>query len=204
MENIIKEACVETLEEAIYAYENGAQRLELCARLDLGGLTPSLELTQEVISRTQLPTMVMIRCRGGNFEYNQEEITLMKEEMLSFSEIPITGFVFGFTIGRELDLETIAAFAQLANGKEVCIHKAIDTVDNILEAVIDLQNIKGVHRILTSGGAETAMEGANNLAQMIKLSSKIQIMPAGKVTASNLSQLHDLLEAQEYHGRKIV
>lgn len=206
MNNPIIEACVETLKEAVSAEQNGAHRLELCSRLDLDGLTPDIELTKQVLEKVSIPVKVMIRTRGGDFVYSDEEIESMKNEISIFKMMGVQGVVFGMLMDdNNLNLDQIKQLAELASPLEVTIHKAIDETPDILSATIELIEIGNITSILSSGGASTAIKGKEILRKMIETTgASITIIPAGSITDSNLNQVHQLIRAREYHGRRIV
>ena len=93
--NLILESCVETYEEAIKVERGGANRIELCSRLDLGGLTPSKELVKKLVKKLNIPLKVMVRPRKGDFYYNDEEIKQMHRDILDFKSLGVFGVVFG-------------------------------------------------------------------------------------------------------------
>lgn len=147
----------------------------------------------------------MIRCRPGNFMYNQNELDSMIEEVSHFSSLPgIEGIVFGATTSQgSLDLEAIRYIAKHSHGMPITIHKAIDSCTDILTEVQNLNSIPEVKFILTSGGAPTAIEGAEVLRAM-KSKFNGHIIAAGKINNQNISTLHDTLAFQYYHGKRIV
>jgi copper homeostasis protein len=202
----IREACVENFREAINARDLGAERIELCARLDLGGITPSYGLIESVKKNLQIPVMVMIRPRGGDFVYDQMELKIMRQNIETCKLIGITGIVFGFLDhSGEVDAELTRDFVQLAYPLEVTFHKAIDETSDPIAAVEKLKNIEGISRILSSGGRETAIEGAETLNRMITVAAdRLIIMAGGRVTAENLQEVSGLIHTREFHGRKIV
>lgn len=203
--NLVLEACVETPEEAIRAELNGAHRLELCSRLDLDGLTPNVELTKEVLQKVSIPVKVMIRPRGGDFVYSIEELEQMKKEIQSFKALPVQGVVFGMIDDKNhLNLDQIRDLAKLAAGFEVTIHKAIDHCDNPVAEAVKLSKIHGVTCVLTSGGAKTAIEGQEVIRRMFSEAQPLRIIAAGRITNSNLEEIHRLIGGWEYHGRNIV
>jgi len=206
MKNLILEACVETLEEAIKAEENGAYRLELCSRLDLDGLTPDIELTKQVLEKVSIPIKVMIRPRGGDFVYSDSELEQMQKEIENFKKLKVQGVVFGMLDNENhLQLSQTRELAELASPLEVTFHKAIDETTDILSATAELMQIGDITSILTSGGAPTAIEGNEMLKRMIHTAgTSLTIIPAGRITNDNLSEVHQLIGAREYHGRRIV
>jgi len=206
LSDFLKEACVETLMEAIHAYANGADQLELCSQLDQDGLTPEYELVEDVVEAIDIPVKIMIRSRAGNFVYTDEELNLMLAQLEAFKAISIGGIVFGaLTEDNQLDLQTIKAICDAAGNLEVTIHKCIDEIENYATAIESLKSIPNVKWILTSGTKNTADEGKHILREMIELAApEIQIIPAGKILSTTVTNLHSFLGAQLYHGRRIV
>ena len=203
---MIKEACVETYEEAILAEERGANRIELCSDLANDGLTPSLELMKKTISNLKIPVMVMIRPRAGNFIYSEEEIGEMKSEIDLAKKAGAAGIVFGLlNSDNKIDIKNTQILAEYASPLPVTFHKAIDELENPVEGVIELLKIENIKRILTSGGSPTAFEGQETIRKMIKTAGdKIIILVAGKVLDSNVEEIRKITGAKELHGRKIV
>lgn len=204
--SLLLEACVETAEQARQAQVNGARRIELCSALNVGGLTPSRELTEATMRDLSIPVMIMIRPRAGNFVYTEAEMDEMKRSILMGKELGVSGFVFGcLTPGHEIDLEKTSELVRFALPSRVTFHKAIDETPDPVAATRLLAQIPGIQRILTSGGAATALEGKEVLKKMIAAAGdRLTILAAGKVTAENLKQVHAAVGASEYHGRRIV
>ena len=202
---MIKEACVESFEKALEAQNNGANRIELCENLAVGGTTPSYGTVKICLEKLDIPIFPMIRARGGNFIYSKEEIEIMKEDIKIFKELGVKGIVLGcLTFDNKIDLELTKELVDLAYPMEVTFHKAIDEINNSLDYIDDLVNI-GIKRILTSGGKVTAFEGKDLINEMIKKSNgRIKIVVAGKVTKENLNELSNLISADEFHGKLIV
>lgn len=203
---MIKEACVETLDEAILAETQGANRIELCSDLANDGLTPSFELMKKAVENLKIPVMVMIRPRSGNFVYSEGEIEQMKKEIDEAKDIGVAGVVFGLlTANNEIDFENTQILAEYAKPLPVTFHKAIDELENPVLGVKELLKIENIKRILTSGGKPTAKEGQNVIREMIKIAgSKITILVAGKVLDSNVEEIKKITGAKELHGRRIV
>ena len=202
----IKEACVESLAQAIKAEEKGADRLELCAYLAFDGLTPAPDLISEVIKAVKIPVRVMIRPRNGDFNYSEEELEHMKACIAFCKKEGSEGVVFGVSNeSKKLNIEAIKMLTKAAKPLKVVIHKAIDATPDIDAALKELLQVEGVDTVLTSGGKSNAFDGAENLNRLITMAgNKLQIMPAGKITQFNLTELHHLVEAEAYHGRLIV
>ena len=203
---MIKEACIETFEEAQLAEKRGANRVELCADLLHDGLTPSLELMKNVIDTLSIPVMTMARPRAGNFVYSIAEIEQIKKDIDQAKRAGAAGVVIGLlTSDNKIDMNNTRMLVEYAQPLSVTFHKAIDELENPVEGVKELLKISGITRILTSGGKATAMEGQKVLQEMIKVAGdQIIILVAGKVLDSNLEEVQQQTGAQELHGRRIV
>ena len=202
---MIKEACVESFEKALESQNHGANRIELCENLAVGGTTPSYGTVKVCLEKLNIPIFPMIRARGGNFIYSKDEIEIMKEDIKIFKELGVKGVVLGcLTSDNKINLELIKELVDLAYPMEVTFHKAIDEIANPLDYIDDLINI-GIKRILTSGGKATALEGKDLINEIIKKSNRrIKIVVAGKVTKENLNELSNLISSDEFHGKLIV
>ena len=206
MRNIVKEACVERLDEAILAEKNGADRIELCSRLDLDGMTPHRNMIKDVINSVKIPVKVMIRPRGGNFVYHDQELDVMKDDILYCKRVNVSGIVLGvLKEDKTVDLIATRLLSDIASGLEITFHKAIDEASSILTELDRLKSIQAVTNILTSGGADSAMEGSDTIKEMVnRYKGQLTIIAAGKITEQNIIKVHELTGAEEYHGRKIV
>lgn len=203
---MIKEACIETLEEALTAEKKGADRIELCVDLKNDGLTPDFELMQKACTSLKIPVMVMIRPRAGDFVYSDLEITQMKHEIDQAKKAGAAGIVLGLlTSENTVDKKNTQLLAEYAIPLPVTFHKAIDIMDNPVKGVRVLKGIKGIKRVLTSGGKATAKEGAETIKKMIEAAgNELVILVAGKVTDKNVYEIQQLTGAKELHGRRIV
>jgi copper homeostasis protein len=203
---MIKEACVETFEEAILAEKSGASRIELCSNLHLDGLTPSEELIRRTTETLKIPVMVMIRPRGGNFVFSSDELGTMKSEIDIAKKFRIHGIVIGLlTSKNKIDLINTEILAHYAGNLEVTFHKAIDLLEDPAEGIRELKKIRGITRVLTSGGKPTALEGAEKIREMISIAGERPIIiVAGKIMKSNVDEISRLTGAAELHGRRIV
>lgn len=203
---MIKEACVESFEEAKRAEKSGASRIELCSDLANDGLTPSFALMQKACSGLSIPVMVMVRPRAGNFVHTKVEIELMKKAIDQAKKAGAYGVVFGLLLPEnKIDEKNTRLLAAYAQPLPVTFHKAIDELGDPVEGVRVLKNIPGIKRILTSGGKATAMEGQQTIREMIReAGDKIIILVAGKVLDSNAEEISRLTGASELRGRKIV
>ena len=206
MLDIVKEACVETFEEAILAEKKGADRVELCSRLDLDGLTPERKIVEKVLGALSIPIKIMIRPRAGNFSYNDQELDRMKEDILFCKDLNVQGVVFGILDqNKTIDMENMKYLCDTAGNLEITFHKAIDQTDSIIYEIDRLSAIESISSILTSGGAYNAYAGSRLLKKAVeKYEDTITIIPAGSITKNNIHELHQIIGAKEYHGRKIV
>lgn len=204
--SILKEACIETLEEAIIAEQLGANRLEVCSSLQWDGLTPSFELVKSILESVKIPVKVMIRPRKGNFIYTWKELNQMKSAILNFYDLGINQMVTGIlTSGWEVDLERMDYLCKVFPEVIFTFHKAIDHTKNPVNAVNDLKAITNIQYILTSGSFPTAETGITMINKMIQAGEEtIKIIAAGSITKNNLSNLCQQIHTNEFHGRRIV
>ena len=204
--NIIKEACVESAKEAKVAELKSADRVELCSRLDLDGLTPSRSIIKQAINSLTIPVKVMIRPKDGDFIYSKEDITKMRSEIDFCKSIGVGEVVFGvLNKNGQVDIDLIHLLAKEALPMKVTFHNAIDdTIDIILE-LKRLSKVKEVTSILTSGGKDSALNGQDTIKQIItEFSSRFNIISAGGITDINFDLVHNSIKGTEYHGKRIV
>ena len=195
------EISVETAEAAVAAERGGAQRIELCAELRLGGLTPGEELMRQAREQVRLAIFAMIRPRAGDFVYSPEEIAHMRGDIATAKRLGMDGVVLGLlTEGRRVDVERTRELVKLAQPLPLTFHRAFDEVadlDAALEDVIET----GAARILTSGGAPTAPQGLGALAKLVGAAgNRIAIVPGGGVNASNILGVAQHTHAREFHS----
>ncbi len=202
---MLKEACVESFVDALNAEKRGANRIELCENLVVGGTTPSYGTVKICLKKLNIPIYPMIRPRGGNFIYSKEEIAIMREDIKIFKELGVKGVVLGVLTGdNKIDIEKTKELVELAFPMEVTFHKAIDELENPLDFIDSLVEI-GIKRILTSGCSSTALEGKDLINKMIEKSKgRLKIVVAGKVTKDNIEELKILIPNEEFHGKLIV
>ncbi|MFL3008888.1 MAG: copper homeostasis protein CutC [Candidatus Neomarinimicrobiota bacterium] len=187
----IREVCIDSIDQAMKAERQGADRLELCSALHLDGLTPKINEVYKVIKIIQIPIKVMVRCRDGNFIYNDGEISKMEEEIDLFKSMGVQEIVTGaLTESNYIDQNATRRLVNRANPMKVTFHKAIDYTDDMLGQINILSKIKGINSILTSGGAESALKGVNKINKIInKFGSRFRIIAAGSITNKNLEIL---------------
>lgn len=202
---MIKEACIENFTEAFSAQLAGANRIELCENLSVGGTTPSYGTIKTCIKKLNVPVFVMIRPRGGNFNYSPNELEIMKTDIAVCKQLGVPAVVFGLLTNDGLiDEDHTRQLISLARPMQVTFHKAFDRLDDPFEGLETLIRL-GADRILTSGTKASAREGADILNQLIKNArGRITIVAAGKVTKENLPELSQMIHTTEFHGKKIV
>ena len=203
---VVKEACVDNIQDAINAFKKGADRIEFCSNLDEDGLTPSNYDLISLKKSISIPVRVMVRPHSNSFNYNDDDLIQMKETIEFCKNQKFDGVVFGcLDDNNELDLNKIKYLADFAKPLNVIIHKAIDLTSspvNSLKKLLDIDNVNG---ILSSGGFETAELGTEVLKKMINISpNEFEIISAGKITNQNFKILHEKIDGKFYHGRKIV
>lgn len=202
---MVKEACVGSYSEAVSAEKRGADRVELCDNLDVGGTTPSYGTIKTTVEKLKIPVFVMIRPRGGNFCYNKNEIEIMKKDIELCKNLGVKGIVLGvLTKNDEIDYPLLKELIDLAAPMEVTFHKAIDDLENPVLEIKKLAEI-GVKRILSSGTKAKALDGKDILNKMIaEANCDITVIVAGGVTTDNFDEVSKEIVSTEYHGKKIV
>jgi len=200
------EVCVDSFESAQAAVQGGAHRIELCSSLDQGGLTPSIGLLTLIRRRLSpdLKIFIMIRCRSGDFVYDDDEISVMEEEIRSFMESkqPIDGFVLGLLKpDGSIDIENIQRLIKLVPDQlALTFHRAFDFVAKWEQSLDELVKF-GFQRILTSGQETNAYYGRRLIRQMISYANnRIIILPGCGITATNLESILRETGAREFHS----
>ena len=204
---MILEACVETANQAVFAEQNGADRIELCSHLEWDGLTPSDDLLNETLSRISIPIMAMVRSRKGGFVYSSEDLFKMKVSASFFQDIGVKGIVFGSLLkNNEIDFNALDQIANAALDLPITFHKAIDFTPDPLKSLMKLAKEKMVSTVLTSGGPGSAWDNRLVLKEMVAFGkdNNLTVLVAGGVRFDNLPSLHEFLHATAYHGRRIV
>ncbi len=194
------EICAVNLQSARAAQRAGAHRLELCAALDGGGLTPSAGTILAVVHSVALPAHVLIRPREGNFCYDKAELGIMLDDIRFCREAGAAGVVVGaLDASGNLDVPALEALRDAAGSLEVTCHRAFDYTRDPLSALETLVAL-GFGRVLSSGQAPTAFEGRFLLQQLVEESAgRITIMPGAGISPKNIRALASISGAQEFH-----
>ena len=201
----ILEVCVDSVESAVHAKEGGADRLELCADLPVGGVTPSVVLFEQVKERTGLPVHVLLRPRFGDFLYREDEFELLRRQASLYRRAGADALVIGcLTREGRLDLEQMARLMEEAGGLPVTLHRAFDMCRDLDEALDEAKRL-GVRTVLTSGGCASALEGSTNLARLHAHAGDVQIMAGAGIHAAAIRSLCRETGLLCYHmsGKKI-
>ena len=197
---VLLEVCVDSVAGARAAHRGGADRLELCANLVEGGTTPSSGMIQAVLEATDLPVMVMIRPRGGDFCYDRDELDTMQRELQAVLEYPVAGVVLGaLTPDGRIDMHVCQQLCQQAATLSRTFHRAFDHVRDADEALQQLLDLP-IDRLLTSGQRATAAEGIPLLRRLVEQSQgRIRIMPGSGVGPDNVGRILQETGVGEIH-----
>lgn len=197
----ILEICAGSVASAIAARDGGAQRIELCAALEVGGVTPSAGLIAEARKVEGLVLNVIIRPRGGDFLYDSHEIACMEEDIRTCRRIGVDGVVIGaLTAEGDIDTATCKRLINAADGMSITFHRAFDMCRNPQKALEELIAL-GCHRVLTSGQAPTAEAGAALLGELVEQADgRIIIMPGCGVNSNNAARILQATGANEIHA----
>lgn len=211
------EVCVDSLYSVQNAYEGNADRVELCSSLNEGGLTPTYGLFKSVKKyidkkntedeNRMFKINCMIRCRSGDFNYSDQELETMSEDIKSFIELGADGIVFGIlTPEGFIDACSVKELLNLIpSGIKKTFHRAFDVCADWNDSFIKIQSL-GFDYLLTSGQKKTAFEGRQLIAKLVKLSEecadkkKIIIMPGCGINSNNLEQILNETRCKEFHA----
>ena len=189
---ILLEVCVDSAAGLDAAVAGGADRIELCAALEIGGLTPSPGLMRRAAD-CGLPVHAMVRAGPGGFVLTEADIAVMEGDIAAVRAAGLAGVVFGaVTPEGALNIVALQRLCGAARGLDLTLHRAVDLCDDA-EAAVGQAVALGFHRILSSGGARTAPDGVDRLARMFRAAAgRITIMPGSGITAAQLARLRGL------------
>jgi copper homeostasis protein len=199
---VLIEACLDSVPSALAAEAGGARRIELCDNLVEGGTTPSAGTIEVCKERLSIPVFTMIRPRGGEFLYSDLEFELMRRDVAHAKRLGADGVVFGLlTADGRVDVPRTRALTEAARPLAVTFHRAFDVArdpEEALEALVEA----GVDRVLTSGQAPTAPEGAELIARLVaRAAGRIGILPGCGLDETNLRPFVERTGVREVHVR---
>jgi len=185
---MLVEVCANSLESALNAQKAGADRIELCSELAVGGITPSFGLLKSIKEQLSIPVHVLIRPRSGDFTFSREEFNIMQQNIKLCVDLGFNGIVSGvlnhdFTI----DVQRTKELKKLSGNLKFTFHRAFDWVSDPFKALSQLEVLE-MNSILTSGQQKSAIMGIDLLTDLHKKSSNCVIMPGGGVNAKNVAQ----------------
>lgn len=187
------------------AQDNAADRVELCAEMELGGITPSLDDIRAVRADLHIALNVMIRPRGGDFVYTDEEFVEMKEALMEAKGLGVDGLVFGIlNADNTVNVQQNKILVDLAAPLSCTFHRAFDQVEDIDSALEDVI-VCGFKTILTSGCKPNVMEGLSNLKHLVDAAAgRVVIMPGGGLRSSNVEKVLRETGASYFHSSAIT
>jgi len=193
------------LASVLIAQENGADRVELCADMEVGGTTPDLKTVQQSREKLTVDLYVMIRPRGGNFVYTDAEFQQMQADITALKQFNVDGFVFGILKeDKTINVEQNKVLVDLAKPIPCTFHRAFDEVANAFEALEEVIGC-GFKTILTSGQKPNVSEGMHRLAELVsKADNRIVIMPGGGLRSTNIEVIQQNTQAVFYHSSAIT
>lgn len=194
------EICVEGIDGLVAAQEAGADRVELCASLLEGGLTPSMGVIREALRVATIPFHVIIRPRGGDFLYSELEFQSMLEDIKALRAMGVAGVVIGcLTADGQIDEARTRSLVEAARPMAVTCHRAFDMTRDYPEAIEALVRA-GVDRVLTSGQRDTALEGIEILKDTAaRAAGRIVIMACGALDVDTIAQVRRATGVDEMH-----
>jgi len=195
------EIAVESVEVALAAERGGADRIELCAELASGGLTPNAQTMRRARERLRIPIHAMIRLKRGDFIYNEKCLEEMRREIELAKEEGMNGVVLGILrADGSVDAAATQALVELARPMEVTFHRAFDASRDLLEALEEIIS-SGATRVLTSGGADDALSGVRALRKLVRAAGeRITVMPGGGIRGENFEEVRSASGAREFHS----
>lgn len=194
------EVCVEGVPGALAAEKGGAHRIELCAGLVEGGTTPSFGTVSKVLEAISIPTVVLIRPRGGDFLYSDEELEVLLRDVETVRKAGAFGIATGaLTREGEVDVSAMEGVTAAAGPLSVTFHRAFDMTRDPFES-LEVLIRTGVHRVLTSGQERSVPEGLDVIARLVESAkARISIMPGGGVREDNIREIISKTGAREIH-----
>lgn len=198
---MVLEICVESVESAVAAERGGAQRVELCTDLMEGGLTPSIGLIAQIRRRIGIGLFVMIRPRGGDFCYTDQEFEVMQEDIRQAKRVGADGIILGILDeDARVDVRRTSALVELASPLPTTFHRAVDMTPDPCAALDEVVETGSV-RVLTSGGASKATRGLHAVGRMVEeANGRITVMAGGGISQQTIANVAEKTGATEFHA----
>lgn len=199
-EPVLIEICVDSVASAVAAERGGAARVELCSGLDDGGVTPSAGMIEAVRGKISIGLQVIIRPRAGDFYYEPEEFDVMRKDILVAKSRGADGVVLGILDANgHVDVPRTRELVMLARPMSVTFHRAFDVSADLFRALEDVCST-GTNRLLTSGGEQTCVRGADTIRKLVELArGRITIMAGRGITESNATSIIERTGVSEIH-----
>ena len=201
-----REVCCPTLDAVAAAVAAGADRIELCERLDVGGVTPSEELIRAALEVAgTVPVNVLIRPREGDFVYDEAETAQMMDFIALCKRLGVNGVVIGaLRPDGSVDMALMRKLVEAARPLSITFHRAFDECGDVFAALENIISL-GIDRLLTSGHSADAWEGRYMLRELVdRAAGRIVIMPGCGITPANLPEIAAVTRAAEFHGSRIL
>ncbi len=200
MAQILLEICCGSIDDAIESEKGGADRVELCSALFLGGLTPSIGTIQEAKQRLKIPVIAMVRPRGGGFCYTEAEMATMERDTEAALQSGADGIVFGvLQANGKIDTQRSQRIRRLIGTKQAVFHRAFDVTPDPFAALEELIDI-GVTRVLTSGQKDSAPQGVELIRKLVeRAGNRIEILPGGGIQPYQVREIASQTGCHQVH-----
>lgn len=195
------EICCFSIGSVINAQKCNVNRIELCDNISEGGTTPSIGMIKKAREIFKNDINIIVRPRGGDFVYSDEEFDIIKEDIKELKKLKINGIVVGILDNNnDIDIERMKEVIKLVKPLSITFHKAFDVTRDAFISLEELIKL-GIDRILSSGQKENALEGSNLLSELIKKAdNRIIIMPGGSINENNINEINEITKAKEFHS----